>query len=124
GNGQAELAGVIAGIAEPSHGSVFVDGADVTAGGVGARRAAGLAHVPADRATTGLVADMTIAENLALRAFDAPPLRRGPWLDAEVMGALARARIAEFAIRASGPETPARTLSGGNQQKIVLAREL
>ena len=124
GNGQAELAAVVAGIVRPSRGSVFVDGADVTAGGVAARRAAGLAHVPADRATTGLVAEMTIAENLALRAFDDPPLRRGPWLDTEAFETLARARIGEFSIRASGPRTAARTLSGGNQQKIVLAREL
>jgi simple sugar transport system ATP-binding protein len=124
GNGQAELAGVIAGVDRPTHGSVFVDGADVTAGGVAARRAAGLAHVPADRGTTGLVAEMTIAENLALRGFDDPPLCRGPWLDAGAMEKLARERIAEFGIRTSGPETAAQTLSGGNQQKIVLAREL
>jgi len=124
GNGQAELARVIVGIERPTGGSVFVDGADVTAGGVAARRAAGLAHVPADRATTGLVTDMTIAENLALRAFDEPPLRRGPWLDPDAMTELARERIADFAIRAPGPATVVRTLSGGNQQKIVLAREL
>ncbi len=124
GNGQAELARVIVGIDRPTRGSVFVDGAEVTAGGVAARRAAGLAHVPADRATTGLVTDMTIAENLALRAFDEPPLRRGVWLDAEAMTELARAGIADFGIRASGPATVVRTLSGGNQQKIVLAREL
>jgi len=124
GNGQAELARVIAGLERPASGSVFVDGADVTAGGVAARRAAGLAHVPADRATTGLVTDMTIAENLALRTFDEPPLRDGLWLDAGAMTELAHQRIAEFGIRAPGPATVARTLSGGNQQKIVLAREL
>jgi len=124
GNGQAELAGLIAGVDRPTRGAVFVDGADVTAGGVAARRAAGLAHVPADRATTGLVAEMTIAENLALRAFDDPPLRHGPWLDTGAIEKLARERIAEFAIRAPGPQTAASTLSGGNQQKIVLAREL
>jgi simple sugar transport system ATP-binding protein len=78
GNGQAELARAIGGIDLPSHGSVFVDGSDVTAGGVAARRGAGLAHVPADRGSTGLVGEMTVAENLALRAFDEPPLRRGP----------------------------------------------
>jgi simple sugar transport system ATP-binding protein len=124
GNGQAELAAVIAGTARPTRGGVFLDGTDVTRGGVAMRRVAGLAHVPADRATTGLVTDMTIAENLALRAFDDPPLRHGPWLDAGAMDALARARIGEFAIRAAGPDAAARTLSGGNQQKIVLAREL
>src|SRR5712692_10369405 len=85
GNGQAELASLISGIDQPARGAVFVDGAAVTAGGVAARRAAGLAHVPADRATTGLVADMTVAENLALRAFDDPPLRHGPWLDLGAM---------------------------------------
>jgi len=124
GNGQAELARVIVGIERPTSGAVFVDGTDITAGGVAARRAAGLAHVPADRATTGLVADMTIAENLALRAFDEPPVRRGPWLDADAMAELARERIADFEIRAPEPATIVRTLSGGNQQKIVLAREL
>jgi ABC-type uncharacterized transport system ATPase subunit len=124
GNGQAELAGIVAGIERPARGAVYVDGTEVTEGGVSARRAAGLAHVPADRGSTGLVADMTIAENLALRAFDEPPLRRGRWLDQGAMEALARARIDEFAIRAPGPGTPAGALSGGNQQKIVLAREL
>lgn len=124
GNGQAELARVIAGIERPTRGSVFVDGADVTAGGVAARRAASLAHIPADRATTGLVTDMTVAENLALRAFDQPPLRHGRWLDANAATQLANGRITEFGIRAPGPATVVRTLSGGNQQKIVLAREL
>ena len=124
GNGQAELAGIVAGVLRPVRGGVHVDGADVTAGGVAARRAAGLAHVPADRGTTGLVVEMTIAENLALRSFDEPPLRRGPWLDTAAIEARARERIAEFAIRAPGPRTAARALSGGNQQKIVLAREL
>jgi simple sugar transport system ATP-binding protein len=124
GNGQAELAGIVAGIDRPAGGSVFIDGADVTAGGVHARRAAGLAHVPADRGTTGLVGEMTIGENLALRAFDEPPLRRGPWLDTRAIAELACAAMAEFSIRASGPRAVARTLSGGNQQKIVLAREL
>jgi simple sugar transport system ATP-binding protein len=124
GNGQAELARIVAGMDRPTRGAVFVDGADVTTGGVAARRAAGVAHVPADRATTGLVAEMTIAENLALRGFAQPPLRRGPWLDRGAIESLARERIAEFAIRAPGPGTAARALSGGNQQKIVLAREL
>ena len=124
GNGQAELARVIVGIERPTSGAVFVDGADVSAGGVAARHAAGLAHVPVDRATTGLVVDMTITENLALRAFDERPMRRGPWLDGDAMTALARERIADFGIRAPGPATVVRTLSGGNQQKIVLAREL
>jgi simple sugar transport system ATP-binding protein len=124
GNGQAELAGVIAGLARPESGHVFVDGADVTQGGVAARLAAGLAHVPADRATEGLVREMTVAENLALRDFQRSPLRWGPWLDASAIRTRAMERMAEYDIRAGDAESPVATLSGGNQQKIVLAREL
>jgi simple sugar transport system ATP-binding protein len=124
GNGQAELARIVGGMERPARGAVLVDGVDVTDGGVAARRVAGLAHVPADRATTGLVGDMTIAENLALRAFDEPPIRRGPWLDTGAIERLAKERMAEFAIRAPSPGTAVRKLSGGNQQKVVLAREL
>jgi ABC-type uncharacterized transport system ATPase subunit len=124
GNGQAELADVIAGLARPESGHVFVDGADVTRGGVAARLAAGLAHVPADRATEGLVREMTVAENIALRDFDRPPLRRGLWLDRSAIRARAVERMAEYDIRAGDDESLVATLSGGNQQKIVLAREL
>ncbi len=124
GNGQAELADAIAGLARPEGGHVFVDGADVTRGGVAARLAAGLAHVPADRGTAGLVSEMTVAENLALRDFDRPPLRWGPWLDGPAIRARAMERMAEYDIRAPNAESVVATLSGGNQQKIVLAREL
>jgi simple sugar transport system ATP-binding protein len=124
GNGQAELADVIAGLARPDSGHVFVDGADVTRGGVAARLASGLGHVPADRGTEGLVREMTVAENLALRDFDTPPLRRGPWLDGPAIRARAVERMAEYDIRAGDAEALVATLSGGNQQKIVLAREL
>src|SRR5437867_4326805 len=87
GNGQGELADAIAGLILPERGHVFVDGADVTRGGVAARLAAGMAHVPADRHTTGLVPEMTVAENLTLRDSERPPLRRGPWLDRAAMRA-------------------------------------
>ena len=124
GNGQGELADAIAGLILPERGHVFVDGADVTRGGVAARLAAGMAHVPADRHTTGLVPEMTVAENLTLRDSERPPLRRGPWLDRAAMRARATALMSEFDIRAGGADSAAGTLSGGNQQKIVLAREL
>ena len=124
GNGQAELAEAIGGLVPPAGGHVYVDGADLTAGGIGARLDAGMAHIPADRASTGLVGDMTIAENIALRDFDRPPFRRGMWLDAEMTRRVARDRAERFAIRAAGVDAPARTLSGGNQQKVVLAREI
>ena len=124
GNGQAELVDVIAGLRRPTRGRVFVDGFDVTDRGVARRRQAGLAHVPADRGTTGLVPDMTVTENLAFRDCDGPPFRRGPWLDFDAMRAAATERIARFGIRVGGPDVATRTLSGGNQQKLVLAREL
>ncbi len=124
GNGQAELADAIGGLRPAMHGAVSIDGADVTHVPVTRRLAAGLAHVPADRATTGLVGAMTIAENLALRECGAPPFRRGPWLDLAAMRALAEERIVAYGVRAEGPDALVATLSGGNQQKVIVAREL
>jgi general nucleoside transport system ATP-binding protein len=124
GNGQGELADVIAGVRAPDTGAVFIDGRDVTAASVSERLAVGLAYVPADRASTGLVGAMTIAENLAMRDIAAPPHRRGWWLDRAATRLHAEARLRDFAVRAHGPEALAATLSGGNQQKVILAREL
>jgi simple sugar transport system ATP-binding protein len=124
GNGQAELADVIGGLRPATHGAVSIDGADVTRAPVRRRLAAGLAHVPADRASTGLVGAMTIAENLALRESDAPPFRRGPWLDLGATRALAEERMAAYDVRAEGADARVATLSGGNQQKVIIAREL
>jgi len=124
GNGQSELADVIAGIRVAEVGAVFVDGRDVTRAGVSERLVAGLAYIPADRGSTGLVAGMSIAENLALRDVGEPPHCRGWWLDLAATRELATTRMADFGVRASGPDAPAATLSGGNQQKVVLAREL
>jgi len=124
GNGQTELAEVVGGLLRPTAGRVFCDGVDVTTGGVAARLATGLAHIPADRATTGLVLDMTLAENVALRDADRPPFRRGPWFLLGAARAAARRATERFAIRARGVDVPASTLSGGNQQKVIVAREI
>src|SRR5215831_4852824 len=124
GNGQADLVDVLAGVKTASRGRIVLAGEDITAATVGDRLAAGLAYIPVDRAATGLIPDMTIEDNLALRDFGRAPLRRGPWLDRAAFRALASSRIAEFGIRAAGPDACARTLSGGNQQKVVVAREI
>ena len=124
GNGQAELADIVGGLVRPTRGRVFFDGIDLTDGGVAARLRAGLAHIPADRATTGLVPELSIAENVALRDAGRPPFRRGPWLDLGAARAAAHACVSRFGIRANGVDAPARTLSGGNQQKVIVAREL
>ena len=124
GNGQAELADVIGGLRPALRGAVSINGADVTHAPVRQRLAAGLAHIPADRGTTGLIGAMTIAENLALREADLPPFRRGPWLDLAATRALAEERIATYGVRADGADALIATLSGGNQQKVIVAREI
>ena len=124
GNGQSELADIVGGLAVPARGRVYLDGADVTRGGVPARLRGGLAHIPADRGRTGLVRDMTVADNMALRDFDREPFARGPWLDLAAIRDVAQRRALDFAVRADSVDVSVRTLSGGNQQKVVLAREL
>ncbi|HVR42428.1 MAG TPA: ATP-binding cassette domain-containing protein [Thermoanaerobaculia bacterium] len=112
GNGQNALADALRGLAQPSRGHIEIDGAVIAAPAL--FRSRRLAHIPSDRAREGIVRELTVAENLALRA------RR--WSRG---GARARARaaIARFGIRGT-PDQAAGSLSGGNQQKLILAREL
>jgi ABC-type uncharacterized transport system ATPase subunit len=124
GNGQTELLEVLAGLQKPTSGRVALDGRDITKKGVTDRLRAGLAYIPVDRTTTSLVPGMTIAENLGLRDFTQTPFRRGLQLSHAAFRSRAIARIAEFGIRGDGPGATASTLSGGNQQKIVIAREV
>jgi simple sugar transport system ATP-binding protein len=123
-NGQTELVEVLAGLQAPSSGRIALDGRDITKTGVTQRLRVGLAYISVARATTSLVPGMTIAENLALRDFAEPPLRRGLRLNHPVFYARAISRISEFEIRGDGPGATVNTLSGGNQQKIVVAREI
>ena len=88
------------------------------------RLKAGLSYIPVDRSTTSLVPGMTVAENLGLRDFAEPPLRRGLRLNHSAFRSRAISRISEFGIRGDGPGASVNTLSGGNQQKIVIAREV
>jgi ABC-type uncharacterized transport system ATPase subunit len=119
GNGADTIASAVAGL-HPFSGSVRVAGAALPPSGDPlAFRAAGGAFVPADRREEGLVLDLDIAENLALPV---PPGRL--FLDRVAMRSGARERMAAFGVRASSPSTRAGALSGGNQQKLVLAREL
>ena len=124
GNGQSALVETLAGLRRPSAGRILLGGRDITRAGVAARVAAGLAYIPADRSATSLIQAMTIAENLALRDIGRRPHSRRGLLDRRASEAEARRRIADFAIRTAGPGAAARDLSGGNQQKIVIAREL
>jgi general nucleoside transport system ATP-binding protein len=124
GNGQAELVDVIAGLKSATSGRISLAGQEITSEDVRARLAAGIAYIPADRATTSLVPGMTIEDNLGLRDFDRPPLRRGAWLNRVAFRREANSRIAKFGILCAGPNALVQTLSGGNQQKIVVAREI
>ena len=120
GNGQRELALAIAGLVS-CRGSVRVGARDVTHASAAQRLAAGLAHIPEDRQHGGLVLDGTIAENVALGRRDVT----GPFvIDLDRVGALVQAQIAALDIRPPLGSRIARSLSGGNQQKVVIAREL
>jgi len=122
GNGQSALIEAIVGLRRATSGEIRLGDRDITARSVRERDALGLAHIPEDRHRRGLVLDFSIADNLILgrqREYD----RRGSLDRARVL-ADARAAIERADIRPSDPELPARALSGGNQQKIVIARAL
>jgi simple sugar transport system ATP-binding protein len=124
GNGQQELAEAIVGLRAAEAGRIAIAGEDVTRAGVARRIALGLAHIPEDRHHTALVEPLAIRDNIALERIGEPPLSRRGWIDRKAVARLAAEVMAAFDIRASGPGQTAGTLSGGNQQKIVLGRAL
>ena len=124
GNGQIELAETVAGLRRADTGSIRLDGCDITQASVAARVRTGLAYMPADRTGTALVKGLSVAENLMLRDSRRPPYARGAFLSPAGVQGRAREVMQDYDIRAPGPRTLAARLSGGNQQKIVVAREL
>jgi simple sugar transport system ATP-binding protein len=124
GNGQTELVQAITGIRAPTSGTIEVAGIDITGRGVRAAGAAGVAHIAEDRHRVGLVLPFTLAENLALRRYRQPPLSHRGWLNLSAFRVLAVRLLDRFDVRGGKPETPASALSGGNQQKLCIAREI
>jgi general nucleoside transport system ATP-binding protein len=124
GNGQLELVQAIAGVVVPESGRVSIEGRDVTGRGVRATTEAGVAHIPEDRHLCGLVLDFTLAENLALREYREPPISNHGLLSLGQMNDRARALLKEYDVRGGDPNTLASALSGGNQQKVAVAREV
>jgi simple sugar transport system ATP-binding protein len=124
GNGQTELIDAIAGLRRAQAGRIVVGGTDVTADNPKHVLDAGLGHIPEDRQRRGLILDFSLAENLALHDYDSPPASRLGWLYPSRLVARARQLLRQFDVRGGGPQTPAGGLSGGNQQKVVLAREI
>jgi ABC-type uncharacterized transport system ATPase subunit len=124
GNGQTELAEALTGLRPAAAGRVTLDGRDVT--NLPPRRLidAGLGHIPEDRQKHGLVLPYPIRDNLVLSTYDRWPFARGILLQLGAVRDLARRLIRAFDIRARGPDVPTATLSGGNQQKVIVAREL
>ena len=122
GNGQRELAETIAGIRRQTEGEVRVGGRRLR-GDPRSAQAAGVAYVPEDRLGTGVAPSLSIASNLVLRSYRAPPASRGPLLQLRGIRERAIELIRRYSIATPGPATAARLLSGGNLQKVVLARE-
>ncbi len=123
GNGQRELVETLIGQRVPVSGQVSVDGRPYRATR-GAIRFHGAFSLPEEPFRNACVPGMTVAENMALRNFDRPPLAAGPWLRRGALRDQAARWIAAFKVKADGPEAPMATLSGGNVQRAVLAREL
>ena len=124
GNGQTELIDAIAGLRKVASGRVVIDGEDVTHSGCRDCLDAGLGHIPEDRQRRGLVLDFSLAENIALHDYDHQPASRFGWLYPKRLVERAAKLIKEFDVRGGGPQTRAGGLSGGNQQKVILAREI
>lgn len=123
GNGQTELAEVLSGLRPATSGHVRLHGREMTCATPAALRAAGLAHVPADRMVRGVDRSATITANLMLGRQDRPPWSRSGWIRWRDADACAAELIRRFDIRTRGPRALVKSLSGGNIQKVVLARE-
>ncbi|HEX8907043.1 MAG TPA: ABC transporter ATP-binding protein, partial [Longimicrobiaceae bacterium] len=122
GNGQTELIEAIAGLAPVASGQILLGGRDVTAEAVRGRGDAGLSHIPEDRHRRGLLLDYSIADNLVLGQQHR--FAKGMALDRERIARNADELVRAYDVRPPDPALPARALSGGNQQKVVVAREM
>lgn len=124
GNGQSELVEVLAGLRPVDSGSIMLNGKDITHLGTRERMYQGLTHIPEDRHKRGLVLQFSLMENFLLGFEDSRPYIRGPFLDYKVAKEFASNSIKKFDVRTPGLDVLGQTLSGGNQQKLIVAREM
>jgi ABC-type uncharacterized transport system ATPase subunit len=124
GNGQAELVEVLSGLRRPDSGSIRLKGQDISHANPRERRRAGLSYIPEDRHGRGLVLDFTLVENVLLGNTGEAPFSRHGRVNGSVARAVTERLMNLFDVRAPSPDTLARNLSGGNQQKLIIAREL
>ncbi|MEM7128245.1 MAG: ABC transporter ATP-binding protein [Chloroflexota bacterium] len=123
GNGQTELAEVLSGLKAATTGDIAVNGHTLTEADARRVRLAGVAHIPEDRLTNGVALESSIAENLVVDRYEQPPFTRHGILSPMQIRQNAEALIQAFDIRTSGPDAPIGSLSGGNMQKVIVARE-
>jgi simple sugar transport system ATP-binding protein len=124
GNGQTELVEALTGLRKATSGVIALDGKDLTHSDPRERHQMGMAHIPEDRQRQGLVGGLSVAENLVLTRYHDDQFSHGVIVDWEAADAIAETLITEYDIRTPNKETGVGTLSGGNQQKVIVAREL
>ncbi len=124
GNGQTELVDAIVGTRDAHAGRIRLLGNDITSASVRDRREAGFGYVPQDRHSEGLLLDAPLWENAALGHQTKPPFAKGFWIDRKGARARTEEIRAEFDVRSPNVEVSARALSGGNQQKLIIGREM
>jgi simple sugar transport system ATP-binding protein len=123
GNGQTELIEAIMGLRPSLAGTVSLGGKDVTDYTPRELHEAGVSHIPEDRQESGLVLGFTVAENMVLDSYYEPPFSRGVFMDWDATNKAARRLVTQYDVRTPGIEVPVSHLSGGNQQKVIVARE-
>lgn len=124
GNGQRELAECLAGVRKTTAGSVLLDGQDVSKLPLKTRVDSGLAYIPEERMRDGAIREFSVQENVFLHDHASPKYTHGIFLDFRRMSAFARQLVANFNVKTPGLDTPIKNLSGGNIQKLIMAREL
>lgn len=124
GNGQNTLAGVLAGLFPPSAGKMIIEGRPVARLTPRAAVRRGIARIPEDRHSQGLIADMSVTENVIAERYSEPPFSHHGLLDWNAARGFANAIIRDYEVRCPSPQTPVRLLSGGNMQKLLLGRVL
>jgi general nucleoside transport system ATP-binding protein len=124
GNGQTELCEALMGLRPVTSGSVWMAGRDITNDQPRERIRSGVGYIPEDRQEDGLVGDFSVADNMILDVYDRPPYAKGISLNLDAVRETAVSRVKQFDVRTTSIATPTGTLSGGNQQKVILAREI
>ncbi len=124
GNGQTELVEAITGLEHVASGKIIFDGEDITRASVRQRHSRGMAHIPEDRHKSGMIGSFTIAENMVLNSYYLAPYSKGAAIDWGAVQKTSAKYCLDFDVRTPSVFLPAGNLSGGNQQKMVVAREL